>query len=107
MCDDSTKCSGLNPTDLTRFFSQLWKYLDPELKNSYHLKRRKIIEDFLVDHPNYNGETSVSLKTDPEKLTDNHFPLIHPDQHSKPLNPNNLDINSFLSHFQYNYRKKQ
>lgn len=93
------KCPSLNPIDLTRLLSQVWKYLDPELKNTYLLKRQKIIEDFIVDHPNYNGETSVDpLESSPVKNIDCYFPLIHPNQRRSNLK--DFDLNSFLSHFQ-------
>ena len=98
------KCPGLSPIDLTRLLSQLWKYLELEVKQIYIQKRQKIIDDFIIEHPNYNGETSVDLdeSINSEKAQENYYPFIDSNYTNNTdfVNHGSIDINNFLSHFQ-------
>ncbi|OHS98053.1 hypothetical protein TRFO_35621 [Tritrichomonas foetus] len=89
------RCPNLSPVDITRLLSQLWKSLDQTKKQKYFQKRKVMIDRFVVDHPDYNGETSLHLKK-MKKQMQNHAKTTN----SQLLNPKQIDsaMNSLVSH---------
>ena len=96
------RCPNLTPVDVTRLLSQLWKSLEPTKKQKYIQKRQVMIDKFKVDHPDYNGETSLKLrklkkKQKQEQQSD--YPMINPTPLLNTAKTSQADLNDFLSHF--------